>query len=122
LKYLDEENQQRREIAKIYDNLLNNDKIIKPNYPHQDEKNHVWHLYTIRCQKRDELQNYLTQNQIQTVIHYPIAPHKQEAYSEIKNLKLPITEKIHQEIISLPIYPNLNKDSVTLVSEIINKF
>jgi len=122
LKYINEENQSRREVAKKYDELITNPSITKPHYPISDTKSHVWHLYTIRCQKRDELQSYLQNNEVQTVIHYPIPPHKQKAYEELKNISLPITEKIHNEILSLPIYPKMPPENYIKISNLINNF
>jgi dTDP-4-amino-4,6-dideoxygalactose transaminase len=83
---------------------------------------HVWHLFVIRHADRDKLQNYLSDNDIQTLIHYPIPPHKQLAYKEWNGLSYPITEKIHNEVISLPISPFLNQDEVDKVIEIVNNF
>lgn len=122
LKYLDEENQQRREIAKIYDAKIENPKIIKPRYPFHNEMSHVWHLYTAQTENRDLLQEYLKKQQIQTVIHYPVAPHHQNAYCEFINKKLAITEKIHQTIISLPIYPGVDFDEIEKVINSVNLF
>lgn len=128
LKYLDIDNNKRREVAKYYCNNINNDNIILPNsnnsllFNPQTSSSHVWHLFVIRTEKRDELKDYLTQNSIQTLIHYPIPPHKQNAYKELNNLSFPITEKIHKEVLSLPISPIQNKDSSTYIIEKINNF
>ena len=83
---------------------------------------HVWHLFVVRCNKRDELQNHLLENEIQTIIHYPVPPHKQKAYSEFNNLSLPITEKIHDEVLSLPISPVMNLIEVKKVIKSVNSF
>ena len=104
LKYLDEENAKRKEIAKYYLENINNDKIILPKIITDS----VWHLFVIRTKERDELQKYLAENGIQTLIHYPIPPHKQKAYKEWNNLSFPITEKLSREILSLPIYQQKN--------------
>ena len=119
LPYLDEENEARRKIAKIYCEKIKNPKIILPEYL-RDEQSYVWHLFVIRCESRDDLQKYLLENGVQTVIHYPIAPHKQKAYKELTHLNLPITEKIHNEVLSLPIYPTLEVVDVLKVVELIN--
>ena len=76
-------------------------------YKAYDEKAHVWHVFVVRTANRDALLKHLEANDIQTNIHYPTAPHKQEAYKEFANLSLPVTEKIHDEVISLPISPVL---------------
>ena len=89
LKYLDADNQRRQEIAEMYSSGIKNNKIITPNLP-KIASNHVWHLYVIRTPERDKLQEYLTSNNIQTLIHYPIAPHKQDCYSKFNHLNLPI--------------------------------
>ncbi|WP_113660534.1 DegT/DnrJ/EryC1/StrS family aminotransferase [Pedobacter nanyangensis] len=117
---LEVENQARRKVAVRYLNEISNPKIILPNLV--SDKAHVWHLFVIRTQNRDELQQYLTANEIQTVIHYPIAPHKQEAYKELGELHLPISEKIHKEVLSLPISPVLSEDEITKIVDAINKY
>ncbi|TQR33750.1 aminotransferase [Campylobacter sp. MIT 99-7217] len=118
LKYLDEDNQKRREIANFYRTHINNPKIILPQS--QDDKSHVWHLFVIRSKQRDELQKYLEKNQIQTIIHYPIPPHKQECYPELHHLNLHISEQIHEEVLSLPISPAMQDTQVKKVVEILN--
>jgi dTDP-4-amino-4,6-dideoxygalactose transaminase len=101
LRYLDNEVEKRREIANYYLQNIKNDNIILPTVRAED--NHVWHLFVIRTTKRDELQKYLLDNGVQTLIHYPIPPHKQNAYKEWHNESYPISEQIHDEILSLPI-------------------
>ena len=125
LKYIDTENQRRTEIAEYYiENIKNNDIILPfQNFKLQFKKSsHVWHLFVIRTSKRNKLQTYLTENGIQTLIHYPIAPHKQTAYKELSELKLPITDLIHNEVLSLPISPVLDVSEVGTVVRIINAF
>ncbi len=121
LKYIDEDNEKRRSIAKRYCAEITNTNIILPQYP-DNELEHVWHLFVIRSSNREALQNYLTKNNIQTLIHYPIPPHKQKAYIEYNNLALPITEKIHNEVLSLPISPVLNEEEVSYVIKILNNY
>ena len=121
LKYLDAENKIRREIAKTYISNISNSKIILPEMP-KNEFEQVWHLFVVRTSERDKLQEYLSKNDIQTLIHYPIPPHKQEAYKEFNHLKLPITEKIHNEVLSLPISPIMTENEVLLIIEAINKY
>jgi len=101
LRYLDTEIENRRKIANYYLQNIKNKNIILPNVRKKD--NHVWHLFVIRTNKRDELQKYLLDNDIQTLIHYPIPPHKQDAYKEWNNESYPISEQIHDEVLSLPI-------------------
>ncbi len=121
LPYLEEENQKRREIAKHYNKHITNPAIILPKHP-TDKKEHVWHVYVIRTKQRDKLQQYLTENGIQTLIHYPIPPHKQDAYKEWNNLSFPITEQIHKEVLSLPISPVLTDEELKTVVKTINNF
>lgn len=120
LKYLDNEIKLRRHIANYYLQNIKNDKIALPEVVNQE--GHVWHLFVVRTKNREELQTYLTENNIQTLIHYPIAPHKQYAYKEWRNESYPITEKIHEEVLSLPMDPTLTQDEITRVVEIINKY
>lgn len=132
LKYLDEENQRRREIAKYYSANIKNEKIVLPilnskpvregGFSILNSKNHIWHLFVIRTKQRDKLQKHLIDNGIQTVIHYPVPPHKQEAYKEWNNLSFPITEKIHKEVLSLPISPVMTDEEVVFVVKILNEY
>ena len=82
----------------------------------------MYHLYPILCEKRDELQAYLKENGVGTVIHYPIPPHKQECYKEWNNLCFPITEKIHDTELSLPIGPTISSEVVRQIISLINAF
>jgi dTDP-4-amino-4,6-dideoxygalactose transaminase len=120
LKYLDDEINRRRKIAKYYLENIRNDKIVLPKV--RDEKSHVWHLFVIRTEKRDRLQKYLFDKGIQTLIHYPIPPHKQMAYKEWNNESYPMTEKIHNEVLSLPISGVQTLDETQKVIEAINEF
>ena len=121
LKYIDFENARRQEIAARYIAEIKNDKIILPVNP-TDVKNHVWHLFVVRTENRTALQDFLLENGVQTLIHYPIPPHKQEAYKAMNNESYPITEKIHNEVLSLPISPVMNDDEVSVVIKTVNKF
>lgn len=121
LPYLDQENQQRRKIAQIYCQNIKNSSIILPELPNNPESV-VWHLFVIRTKNRYQLQNYLLENGVQTIIHYPIAPHKQDAYKELSHLFLPITEQIHNEVLSLPIYPQLKEEDVMRIVGLINEY
>ncbi len=120
LKYLDEDIAIRKQIAKYYIENISNKEIITPIVKEWDS--HVFHIFTIRCKHRDELQKYLTENGIQTIIHYPIPPHKQECYKEWNILSYPITEKIHKEELSLPISPVMTLEEVKRVVSVINNW
>lgn len=121
LKYIDEENNRRRTIAERYISEIKNQKITLPEIP-ADRNEHVWHLFVIRTEEREKLQNYLTENEVQTLIHYPIPPHKQKAYEEYNHMEFSITEKIHNEVLSLPISPVMTGDEVNKVISAINNF
>ena len=82
----------------------------------------MWHLFVVRCADRDALQQHLLDNNIQTLIHYPIPPHKQQAYKQLNNISLPITEKIHNEVLSLPISPVMTDEEVEKVAQAVNSF
>ncbi|MBL7885634.1 MAG: DegT/DnrJ/EryC1/StrS family aminotransferase [Flavobacterium sp.] len=120
LPYLNTENERRKAIAKRYLNEIKNDKIVLPYWDLSD--NHVFHLFVIRTQNRSELQQFLTENGIETLIHYPVAPHQQKALSHWNHLSFPITEKIHQEVISLPMSPIMTDDEVTIIIAALNKY
>ena len=120
LRYLDNEVEKRREIASYYLQNIKNENIILPTLRAED--NHVWHLFVIRTSKRDELQKYLLDNGIQTLIHYPIPPHKQNAYKEWNNESYPISEKIHNEVMSLPISGVQSLEDTEKIVEAINGF
>ena len=118
LKYIQKDIKTRRRIANYYLNNIKNENIILPTLI--EEKGHVWHLFVIRTPNREELQNYLSKNGIQTLIHYPIPVHKQEAYNEFKNLIFPITEEIHRNILSLPIGAHIKKEDIISIVNILN--
>lgn len=120
LKYLDAETAKRRIIAHYYLDNINNDKVILPSLKY--ENNHVWHLFVIRTSKRDDLQKYLNEHNIQTLIHYPLAPHKQEAYKEWNKQTYPISEKIHNEILSLPISGVQDLEKTKKIVQVLNEF
>ena len=120
LKYIDKDNQRRREISKYYRENIKNEKIILPTAYNEDS--HVWHIFAVRTKERDKFQKYLVENEIQTIIHYPTPPHKQDAYKEWNNLSYPITEEIHRTIISLPMSPVMTDAEVKKVVEIINNY
>ena len=121
IDYILEENQRRREIADYYCQHITNPKIILPQQPANPEE-HVQHLFVVRTQKRDALQQYLTDNGIQTLIHYPIPPHKQECYRAWNNQSYPITEQIHREVLSLPISPVMTESDMDAVVKTVNLY
>jgi dTDP-4-amino-4,6-dideoxygalactose transaminase len=121
LPFLDAENDHRRRIAKRYVSEIRNEAIMLPVIP-ENEGAHVWHLFVVRVNNRAAFQQYLTDNGVQSLIHYPVPPHKQEAYKEWKNQEFPISEKIHQEVISLPISPIMTDEEVTKVISCLNSY
>lgn len=120
LQYLNTEIIRRQEIARTYLQGIKNELIQLPLTPLEGQ--HVWHLFVIRTQYRNQLQSFLTENGIETLIHYPIAPHKQDAYKKYSDLHLPFTEKLHSEVLSLPIGPTMTDEQVFRVISACNKF
>lgn len=120
LPYLDKENEVRKNIVKRYLAEIKNDKITLPYW--DKSNNHVFHLFVVRTQNRHELQDYLKQKNIETLIHYPIPPHQQQALAQWNSLSFPITEKIHQEVISLPLSSVLKDDEVDFIIKTINQY
>ena len=121
LKHLNRDTESRRAVAKAYSEGISNTQIQLPAWDVL-EQDHVFHLYVVRCKKRDELQKYLADNGIQTVIHYPIPPHKQEAYKAWNAWSFPETEAIHEEVLSLPISPFSGKNEVFRVIDAMNLY
>ncbi len=121
LKYLNIENEKRRVVAGFYINEIRNSKITLPQMP-QNQKEHVWHLFVVRCEHRNDLQAFLEKNGIQTLIHYPVPPHLQKAYPSYNHLNFGITEKIHREVLSLPISSVLTTGEMKKIVEVINTF
>lgn len=124
LRHLDEDNRLRQQVAVYYYEHINNPLITLPK--RIPNENNVYHLFPVLCKKRDELQEYLKQNGIQTLIHYPIPPHKQECYAHecwnIPQLSLPITEQIHNQEISLPMGQCMTQEQTEFVVKIVNEF
>jgi len=118
LKYLDIEISKRKDIANYYLRNIKSAKIILPRIITDS----VWHLFVIRTENRDELQKYLFDNGIQTLIHYPIPPHQQKAYKEWNNLIFPISEKIHSEVLSLPISGVQSMEDTKKIVKSINEY
>ncbi len=120
LKYLPKETNRRQEIAKQYLGGITNSHIKLPVVA--EELAHVWHLFVVRCSERKRLQQHLSAHGIQTLIHYPIPPHKQAAYSQWNERSLPVAEKIHSEVLSLPIDPTMNQQAIDKVITALNCF
>lgn len=120
LRHLDEDNSRRKEIAEYYIRNISHQDIILPKV--DDWNANVFHIFPIRTFRRDELQKYLTESGIQTIIHYPIPPHKQECYKEWNDLSFPITEQIHHEELSLPMSPVMTEEDVEYVVKVIDNF
>ena len=120
LKYLVDDNAHRKKVAKYYIENISNPFITLPDtLPYESN---AFHLFPVLCEKRDELQKYLEDNGVGTVIHYPIPPHKQECYKEWNEMSLPITEYIADHELSLPIGPSITMEEVAVVTNLINKF
>lgn len=120
LNYLDKETQRRCEIAERYVAEIKNPLLVLPQVPEQGQ--HAWHLFVIRSAYRSEFQQYLQTQGVQTLIHYPIPPHKQQAYKELSELSLPVSELIHDQVVSLPMGPTLTDEQVTAVISACNTF
>ena len=120
LKYLQEEIIARRQVAKYYLDNITNPSIILPEVV--SHEGHVWHLFVIRTKHRDKLQEFLFKNGVQTLIHYPIPPHKQKAYRQYNKLYFSITEQIHKEVLSLPVSPFHHLNEIKKVVDRINNY
>ncbi|KYG64728.1 aminotransferase [Bdellovibrio bacteriovorus] len=120
LRHLDTETEARRRIAEKYLKEIKNPRIHLPECP--DREAHAWHLFVVLADDRAGLQSFLKERGVGTLIHYPIPPHKQEAYKEFAHLNLPITEKIHREVLSIPIYPTMAEKDVSQVIDALNSF
>ncbi|WP_252061201.1 DegT/DnrJ/EryC1/StrS family aminotransferase [Acinetobacter sp. AHP123] len=124
LKYLENEIKNRRELANLYLEGIQNPFIQLPlfNIDARNYIQHVWHLFVIQTEYRDELYNFLKNNGVQTLIHYPVPPHKQQAYKEWNELSFPLTERIHDEVLSLPIGPTQTTEETKYIIELCNIF
>ncbi|ELL9332090.1 DegT/DnrJ/EryC1/StrS family aminotransferase [Vibrio fluvialis] len=119
LPYLDMQTKRRQDIAKRYSKEIRNDKVV---LPLDADSEHVWHLYVVRCENRSLFQAWLSKHEIQTLIHYPIPPHMQQAYSDMNENVLPLTEMIHKQVVSLPLDPTMSNEDVTKVIDVVNGF
>ncbi len=120
LRHLDEDNRLRQQVAAYYYDNINNPFITLP--ARLPDENNVYHLFPVFCERRDELQQFLSQNGIQTLIHYPIPPHKQECYKTWNNCSYPITEKIHAQELSIPMNQVLKRLEAKLIVDSLNSF
>jgi Predicted pyridoxal phosphate-dependent enzyme apparently involved in regulation of cell wall biogenesis len=120
LPYLDADNERRIEIAKKYLSEISNQKIRLPKY--HGNKEHVFHQFVILVEEREAFIEYLNSNEIGSLIHYPIPPHKQNALLEYSNLNFPITEMIHQNVVSIPMSPVMLNVDVDKIVEVINRW
>lgn len=125
MKYLNAETIRRKEIAMEYANKISNSAVAQPISQInsiEEIEDHVFHLYVIRTTERNMLKQYLSNRGIETLIHYPVAPHKQKAFERYNELKLPITERIHEQVLSLPIGPTMSENDVGSVISALNSF
>lgn len=120
LHYLDADNARRREIAMQYAERIHNERLLLPSMEYC--KQSVHHIFPVLCKKRDELQKYLLEHGVQTMVHYPIPPHRQLCYKEMAEQKLPITELIHAEELSIPLNQTLTEEEVETIIDVLNKF
>lgn len=120
LAKLNSEIKARREVVHVYLQGIRNNKIILPSV--SDSETHVWHLFVVQVKEREKLKKYLENNLIQTLIHYPVAPHKQEGYQEFNKLKFPLTENISKQALSLPISPVMTIEEANSVVKFCNEF
>tara|TARA_R110002073_G_scaffold128999_1_gene274972 strand:+ start:22090 stop:23196 length:1107 start_codon:yes stop_codon:yes gene_type:complete len=121
LPYLDEENKIRRTIAKKYLNSIKSKHIHLPLFP-ENEEEHVWHLFVVRVKKRNHFREYLHEKGVESLIHYPIPPHKQMAYKEFNHYNLPITEQMHEEVVSIPLNSALTETEINSIISILNSY
>lgn len=123
LERLDTDNNRRRAAAERYLGGIRNPKVTLPHPPGDSlADEHVWHLFVIRCVERDSLQRHLYDAGIETMVHYPVPPHRQKAFHFLNDAKFPITEKIHAEVLSLPLSPALDSSELDAVVSAVNRF
>ncbi|MDX7688323.1 DegT/DnrJ/EryC1/StrS family aminotransferase [Aeromonas caviae] len=120
LPYLEKETARRQEIARLYRAGINNPLVTLPHV--ETESAHVWHLFVVRTEVRESMQQWLTEQGVQTLIHYPIPPHKQQAYPQLQDYQLLLTEQIHQQVLSLPMDPTMSDEAVAKVIAAVNGF
>ena len=125
LQYLNREIARRQEIAQLYTKGIKNEKVQLPcsaELAADQSESHVFHLYVVRTEQRDALARHLADNNIQTLIHYPIPPHQQQAYREWNQSSYPVSEMLHQQVLSLPMGPTMTNEQVNRVIEVVNSF
>ena len=120
LKYIQKDISERRRVSSYYLEHIKNPAIILPHV--LSEEGHVWHLFVIRTSKREELHKYLLNNNVETIIHYPIPPNKQKCYAEMNTMTFKLTDQIHNQVLSLPISPILDEKDMVRIVDLINKF
>ena len=120
LRHLDDDNRHRREIARIYEEGIDNKMVAMPRV--MADGQNVYHLFPVLSTERDSLQQHLADSGVQTLIHYPIPPHRQKCYSEWGNISLPITERLHREELSLPISQVMTHEEARSVVAAVNAF
>ena len=120
LRYLDQENERRQQIALRYIREINNPLLRLPSEEYAN--NSVHHIFPVLCEQRDRLQEYLREHGVETIIHYPIPPHQQPCYAAWNSISLPITEQIHQQELSIPLHPLLKEEETTTIILLLNQF
>jgi len=120
LRHLDEDVALRRRVARRYRDGIRHPQIALPEVAHEEQ--HAWHLFVVRCHRRDALQRHLQAQGVQSQVHYPVPPHRQPAYAELREAWLPLTELLHEEVLSLPLGPSLGEDAVARVIAACNAF
>ena len=120
LKYLDQDNERRQQIALRYIREISNPLLRLPSEEYA--KNSVHHIFPVLCEQRDRLQEYLREHGVETIIHYPIPPHQQPCYAAWNTLQLPVTEQIHQQELSIPLHPLLKEEETTTIILLLNQF
>ena len=121
LRYIQKENQYRQQVARYYCEQIRNSNIMLPELPSNEEE-HVWHLFVVRTGNKEKFQSWLHEKGIHTLNHYPIPPHKQQAYHSWNSRSFPVTEQIHQEVVSLPMSPVITMEEVQAVVHAINAY
>ncbi|MEQ5821814.1 DegT/DnrJ/EryC1/StrS family aminotransferase [Halomonas sp. SCS19] len=125
LRYLEIDSNKRKSLALQYESGLDSDIVSKPEFVGksiEELESHVFHLYVVRTKNRDSLQRYLLEKGVGTIVHYPVPPHQQIAYQSFKSCNFPVTENIHNEVLSLPISPSLSSKEIESVIEAVNSF
>lgn len=122
LRYIDDVNNRRRKIAYRYLSEINNEKICLPDLVNDDKNGHVFHIFTVRTKERDIFRNYLKEQGIESLIHYPIPVHMQKCYKQYVNSSCPISERLQNEIVSIPISSVMTENEVSIVVNAINNY